>query len=135
MSWRLATRLVARWTAPIWVRSPNFSTVAIRLTTTAANSSYTLWRCGSPRAPMKNAKFKVAASSTKEPKITFSRFMAAPRRTRLSHRTAEDDRRRRKRLPRSTRRTRSADDLDDCLHQVHLCAVAGPRAADLGRLQ
>ena len=43
-SCRSATRLVARCTAPIWVRSPNFSTVAIRLTTRAANSSKTLCR-------------------------------------------------------------------------------------------
>jgi len=35
ISCRSATRLVARCTAPIWVRSPNLSTVAIRLTTTA----------------------------------------------------------------------------------------------------
>src|SRR5512145_1188872 len=29
-------------------------------------------------SPMKNPKFKVAASNTKKPKITFSRFIAAP---------------------------------------------------------
>ena len=38
-SCRSATRLVARWIAPIWVRSPNLSTVAMRLTTIAAKSS------------------------------------------------------------------------------------------------
>ena len=32
----VATRLVARWVAPIWVRSPNFITNAIKLMTTAA---------------------------------------------------------------------------------------------------
>src|SRR3712207_7433182 len=33
---------------------------------------------GSAMSPMKNPKFKVAASSTKKPKTTFSRFIAAP---------------------------------------------------------
>src|SRR3954451_24954485 len=80
MSWRSATRLVARWTAPIWVRSPNLSTVAMRLTTTAANSSYGLCSSGLPMSPMKNPMLSVAASSTKKPKTTFSRF------TRLSRR-------------------------------------------------
>jgi hypothetical protein len=89
MSCRSATRLVARWTAPIWVRSPNLSTVATRLTTTAAYSSHGLCRSGSEMSPMKNPKFRVAASSTKNPKTTFSRFM----RTRLPTR-ADLDRRR-----------------------------------------
>src|SRR3954462_13746221 len=80
MSWRSATRLVARCTAPIWVRSPNLSTVAMRLTTTAANSSYGLCSSGLPMSPMKNPMLSVAASSTKKPKTTFSRF------TRLSRR-------------------------------------------------
>ena len=35
MSWMQATRLVERCTAPIWVRSPNLSTAAMTLTTTA----------------------------------------------------------------------------------------------------
>src|SRR3954447_9912748 len=74
MSWRSATRLVARCTAPIWVRSPNLSTVAIRLTTTAANSSYGLCSSGLPMSPMKKPMLSVAASSTKKPKTTFSRF-------------------------------------------------------------
>ena len=39
ISCRSATRLVDRWMAPIWVRSPNFRAVAIRLTTSAAASS------------------------------------------------------------------------------------------------
>src|SRR3954466_10562957 len=80
MSWRSATRLVARCTAPIWVRSPNLSTVAMRLTTTAANSSYGLCSSGLPMSPMKKPMLSVAASSTKKPKTTFSRF------TRLSRR-------------------------------------------------
>src|SRR3954451_20288557 len=80
MSWRSATRLVARCTAPIWVRSPNLSTVAMRLTTTAANSSWGLCSSGLPMSPMKKPKLSVAASSTKNPKTTFSRF------TRLSRR-------------------------------------------------
>src|SRR4051794_36693869 len=82
MSWRSATRLVARCTAPIWVRSPNFSTVAIRLTTTAAKSSKGLCRSGSEMSPMKNPKFSVAASTTKKPKTTFSRFIRTSRRDR-----------------------------------------------------
>src|ERR687890_410424 len=52
MSWRAAARLVARCTAPIWVRSP--------------------------RSPMKKPTFRVAASSTKKPKTTFSRFTDPP---------------------------------------------------------
>src|SRR5688572_12521395 len=47
----------------------------MRLTTTAANSSYTLCSSRSPISPMKKPKFRVAASSTKKPKITFSRFI------------------------------------------------------------
>src|SRR4051794_16151365 len=78
ISCRSATRLVARCTAPIWVRSPNLSTVAIRLTTTAANSSYSLCSCGSAMSPMKKPKFNVAARVTKNPKTTFSRFIRLP---------------------------------------------------------
>jgi hypothetical protein len=73
---------VARCTAPIWVRSPNFSTVATRFTTTAANSSYSLCSTGSSMSPMKKPKFNVAASSTKNPNTTFSRFMRLPARRR-----------------------------------------------------
>ena len=39
ISSRIATRLVASNSAPIWLRSPNLSTVAIRFTTTTANNS------------------------------------------------------------------------------------------------
>ncbi|MNY71082.1 hypothetical protein D3C86_2093440 [compost metagenome] len=39
ISCRSATRLVDRWMAPIWVRSPNLRAVAIRLTISAAASS------------------------------------------------------------------------------------------------
>ena len=41
ISWIVATRLVARWIAPIWVRSPNLRMVAMMLTTTAAYNSMT----------------------------------------------------------------------------------------------
>src|SRR4051794_16175337 len=85
MSCRSATRLVARCTAPIWVRSPNFSTVAIRLTTTAANSSYWLCRSGLSMSPTKKPKFNVAARTTKNPKTTFSRFIRPPPRSCLAH--------------------------------------------------
>src|SRR3954447_6138375 len=56
----------------------------MRLTTTAANSSYTLCNDGSDRSPMKKPKFRVAANSTKKPKITFSRLMRGSRRRRFT---------------------------------------------------
>ena len=51
MSWIVATRLVARWIAPICVRSPNLRIVAMMFTTTAAYSSRTLWCSGLPMSP------------------------------------------------------------------------------------
>src|SRR4051794_27589481 len=50
----------------------------MRLTTTAANSSYGLCRSGFEMSPMKNPKFSVAARTTKNPKTTFSRFTRPP---------------------------------------------------------
>src|SRR5574337_977226 len=76
MSCRSATRLVDRCTAPIWVRSPNLSTVAMEFTTVAANSSYTSWCRGLSISPTKKPKLRVAARTMKKPKMTFSRFMA-----------------------------------------------------------
>ena len=61
-----------------WRSATNLSTVAMRLTTTAANSSYTLCTAGLSMSPMKNPKFNVAASRTKKPNTTFSRFIGPP---------------------------------------------------------
>src|SRR3954454_14054760 len=51
----------------------------MRLTTTAANSSYGLCRSGLAMSPMKNPRFSVAARTTKNTKTTFSRFTLGPR--------------------------------------------------------
>jgi len=51
VSCNTATRLVARCTAPICVRSPNLSAVAITFTTNAAKNSHRWWCSGSAGSP------------------------------------------------------------------------------------
>jgi hypothetical protein len=70
----VATRLVARCVAPIWVRSPNLMISVIRLMTTAMNSSAGWWKSARSISPRKNPKFRVQARIVKKAKTTFSRF-------------------------------------------------------------